>query len=121
MRQASLKLKMYMSNVKVIDNNDLKRHVLHILLYSFGILAIGYVFILSNMVFNIIERRSFEKEAFSLGNEVGDLELIYLSLSNKVDLNFSYSLGFKEIKPKFATRKALGLDSSLSLKLDNEI
>jgi hypothetical protein len=29
-------------------------------------------------------------------------------MSNKIDLGFSYSLGFKEAKTKFATRKSLG-------------
>lgn len=122
MRQASLKLKMYMGNVNIIDNNNLQHRIFHIILMSFGALALAYILILGNMVFNIIERRSFEKQALSLSNEVGDLELVYLSLSNKVDLPLSYSLGFKETKPKFAIRQAFGLGSSpLSLKLDNEI
>ncbi len=121
MKQASLKFKRYMGNAKIIDNN-LEYRIFHTLLMSFGILAVVYVFILGNMVFNIIERRSFEKEALSLSNEVGVLELSYLSLSSKVDLNLAYSLGFKEIKPKFATRKIIGFNSSsLNIKLDNEI
>ena len=111
-----------MGNVIIIDNNNLQHRIFHIILMSFGALALAYILILGNMVFNIIERRSFEKQALSLSNEVGDLELVYLSLSNKVDLPLSYSLGFKETKPKFAIRQALCLGSSpLSLKLDNEI
>jgi len=122
MKQASLKFKRYMGNVNIIDNSNLEHHILHILLMSFGALALMYVLILGNMVFNIIERRSLEKEMLYLSSEVGDLGLTYLALSNKVDLQFSYSLGFKEIKPKYATRQALGLgSSSLSAKLDNEI
>lgn len=124
MKKASLKLKTYVNNnVNIIDNNDLAYRVFRALIMFFGALALCYAFILGNMVFNIIERRSFEKETLSLLKEVGDLELAYLSLSNKVDLNLSYSLGFKEIKPKFATRKAFGLNSSSlrSVKLDNEI
>lgn len=74
------------------------------------------------MVFNIIERRSLEKEVASLSNEVGILGLDYLSLSSKVDLDFSYSLGFKQVKPNFATRQILVFNSSsLSRNLDNEI
>lgn len=122
MKQASLQLKRYMGNVNIVDNNNLTHRILHMILVSFGALAIIYVFILGNMVFNIIERRSLEKEIVSLSSEVGDMGLTYLSLSNKVDLKLSYSLGFKEIKPKYATRQTLGLgSSSLNTKLDNEI
>ena len=113
---------MYMDNVKIIDNNNLEHRVLHTMLVSFGLLAAIYIFILGSLVFNIIERRSLEKEILSLSSEVGDLGLAYLSLSNKVDLNFSYSLGFKETKPKFATRQAFGFGPSVSnIKPDNEI
>ncbi len=121
MRQASLKFKMYMDKVNIIDNNNLPHRVLHSMLIMFGALALAYVFILGNMVINIIERRVLEKEAIALGNQVGDLELNYLSISNKVDLNLSYSMGFREVKPVFATRKSLSANTILSLKRDNEI
>ena len=122
MKKASLKFKTYVNNVDIIDNNNLAHRIFRLMIISFGALALCYALILGNMVFNIIERRSLEKEALSLSSEVGNLELAYLFLSNKVDLNLSYSLGFKEIKPKFATRKALGFNSSsFSVKLDNEI
>ena len=60
------------------------------------------------MVFNIVERKALEGRALTLSNEVGNLELEYLSVSQKVDLNLAYSLGFKETKKTFANRKALG-------------
>ena len=65
------------------------------------------------MVLNIVERRSLETDARSLSNEVRSLEVIYLSLSNNIDLPLSHSLGFQETKATFATRKSL---SSISLK-----
>lgn len=82
--------------------------MLRIMLWSFGVLALWYVFLLGNMVMNIVERRSLEKETFSLSNEVRDMELVYLSMSNNIDLAFSHSIGFKETAAKFATRKSLG-------------
>ncbi len=120
MRQASIKLKTYINNVDIIDNNDFARRTLHIMLMSLGALSLCYVLILGNMVFNIVERKALEKEALSLSNDVGALELSYLSLSNKVNLDLSYSLGFKEVKAKFATRKSVGLNPS-SLSTSNEI
>ncbi len=113
MRQASLKLKMYMGNVNIVNNN-IERKALHMILLSFGILAFFYVIFLGNMVFNIVERRALEHQAMVLSNEVGDLELNYLSLSKDINLNLSHSMGFKETVANFATRKSLG-----SLKISN--
>ena len=108
MKQASLKLKSYASNVNIIDNGNLQKRILNTMLLMLGILTLLYIFFLGNMVFNIVERKALEKSALTLSNEVGNLELEYFSMSQKVDLNLAYSLGFKEIKAKFATRKALG-------------
>jgi len=102
-----LKLKMYANNINIINNN-IEKFVLRIILWSFGALAVWYVLLLGNMVFNIIERQQLETDARVLSSEVGNLELIYLSMSNNIDLAFSRSMGFKEIKAKFATRKSLG-------------
>src|SRR3989344_3694834 len=96
-------------NVNIIKNN-IEKLILRIILWSFAVLALWYVFILGNMVFNIVKRRSLEKEALTLSNQVGDLELSYLSLSSKVDIQFSQSLGFRETKANFAVRKSLGFN-----------
>lgn len=44
MKQANLKLKKYVSNVKILDNN-LEHRMLYTLLVSFGVLGILYMFI----------------------------------------------------------------------------
>ena len=112
MKQASLKLKSYANNVNanvhIIDNGNLQQRILKIMLWVLGILALFYVFLLASMVFNIVERKALEGHALTLSNDVGNLELEYLSVSQKVDLNLAYSLGFKEIKTTFATRKTVG-------------
>ena len=108
MKTASLKLKSYANNVNIIDNGNLQRKILNTMLWMFAILGFFYVFFLGNMVFNIVERKSLDTYAHTLQNDVGNLELEYLSMSQKVDLDLAYSLGFKEIKTKYATRKTLG-------------
>ncbi len=108
MKQASLKLKSYASNVKIINNGNLQERILNAMLLTLGVLALFYVFLLGSMVFNIVERKSLEAYNRTLSNDVGSLELEYLSVSRKVDLDLAYSLGFKEVKAKYATRKALG-------------
>lgn len=107
MRYISSKINIHIRSVSIINNN-IERLILPVVFWSFGALAILYVLLLGNMVMNIIERRSLEVSARDLSNEVGDLELTYLSLSNKVDLVLANSLGFKETKTTFVTRKSLG-------------
>jgi len=121
MRQASLKLKMSIKNVNIMNNNiEVEKYILNTMLFILASLAIFYVLILGNMVFNIIERRTLEKEALTLSNEVGKLEVSYLTLSNSVDMNLSSAMGFKETKATFATRKSLGYLENIKL-IGNEI
>ena len=118
MRAATLKLKNYAESVNIMNNSvEVQKIILQGILASFGGLALLYVLILGNMVFNIVGRRAMEKEMLTLTNEVGNLELSYLSTSSSVDLALSTTMGFKETKATFATRKSLG-----SIKiLNNEI
>lgn len=118
MRQATLQLKTRMQNVNIMTNNiEVKRIILNTMLSILAALALWYVLILGSMVFDIVERKALEKEVATLSNEVGELELSYLSVSNSIDLSLSSSMGFKETKATFATRKSLG-----SIKLaKNEI
>lgn len=119
MKQITAKFNTYTDRVKnpSIMSEDVGRILSRFILLSFGALAIFYVLILGNMVRNIIERRGLEVSIRALGSEVGELELSYLSLSNSVDLQLSYSMGFKDIKPTFATRKTVGLRSIDNIKV----
>lgn len=116
MKTMSLKFNSYVQGVGVINNN-IERLLLRIIFWSFGIILLLYILFLGNMVKNIIERKGLETRALSLSSEVQNLEVTYLSMSSGVDLAFSYSLGFKEAKATFATRKALGFNSLDSVKI----
>ena len=107
MKEMSLKFKTQVQNVSIINNN-IEQLTFKIIMMSFGALAFLYVLFLGNMVVNIVARRSMEAEARTLSSEVRDLELTYLSMSNNIDHDLSYSLGFKEAKTTFATRKSFG-------------
>ena len=117
MKTIAIKMKTYGRAVSIVNNDNISTRILHTLLSSLLILAVLYVFLLGSMVYNIVERRSLEADARNISNEVRDLELTYLSKSNSIDLELSYSLGFAETKPKYVTRKALG---SISIS-QNEI
>lgn len=109
----SLQLKTRIQNVNIMNNNiDVEKNILKTMLCILAALALFYVLILGNMVFNIVERRALEKEMLSLSNEVEKLEVTYLSVTNSVDMNLSSTMGFKETKATFATRRALGFVKS---------
>lgn len=109
MKTIGIKVRQYTHEVNIINNNDIERRMLKIILLSFGVLSVFYILFLGNMIFNIVERRNLEADARDLSNEVMVLESTYLAMSEKVDLPFSYSLGFSEAKATFATRKSIGL------------
>lgn len=113
MRQASLKLKMSVKNVNIMNNNiEVEKNILNTMIFILVALALFYVLFLGNMVFNIVSRRTLEKETVALSNEIGELEVSYLSVSNSIDTNLSFAMGFKETKAAFATRKSLGFNLS---------
>jgi len=113
MRQVTLQLKTRIHNVNIMNNNiEVGKNIFNTMLFVLATLALFYVLILGNMIFNIVERRTLEKEIFSLSNEVGKLEVSYLSISNGIDMNLSSTMGFKETKATFATRKSLGFNYS---------
>lgn len=103
----SIKLKTHMRSISILNTN-IERLMLHTMLWSFLAFALLYILLLGNMVFNIVERRTLETDMRALTNDVGSLELSYISMSNNINLTFSHSLGFKETKINFAIRKSLG-------------
>lgn len=115
MKAAAIKIKTYANNnVNIVNNNDLTRRALRFMILSMVLLAVAYSIVLGNMVVNIVQRRNLDSEARTLSSDVSNLQLSYLSTSNKIDLDLSHSLGFKEVKTEFATRKSLG-----SIKFEN--
>lgn len=108
MKQISLNLKNYVSNANVINNYGLQKSILHTIFLSFGVIFVSYVLVIMGIIFNIAERKALDTQARNLLNEVGELELTYLSKSSNIDISLSKSLGYREVKAGYATRKSLG-------------
>ena len=116
MRTLALKLNNHTGHSRVINSN-LRETIFKAMLYALGALALVYVLLLGNMVFNIIARKALQAHASAMTGKLSELELQYLSMSNKIDVTFAKSIGFQETKMKFATRESLG---SLSMA-NNEL
>lgn len=117
MKRATIKIKKYAGNVNIVNNNNLSKRMLNILLFSLGALALLYILIVGNTIFNVVARQGLGTQERTLSNEVGSLELQYLSASSKIDLALSTEMGFKEAKTQFAVRKAVGTLSIASNEL----
>lgn len=107
MTTIAIKLNTRAAGGKVINTN-LRQTIFHAMLFAFAGLSVCYVLLMGNMIFNIIARKGLESKVSTMVNNVGELELQYLSMSNKVNISFAKSLGFQETKMEFATRKSLG-------------
>ncbi|MES2023302.1 MAG: hypothetical protein V4439_01335 [Patescibacteria group bacterium] len=117
MTTATLKFKRYGGNhgMSIVNNNhSMQAVLLNIMLWSAGALVLFYFFLLGNTVFNIVARKSIETNSRVLSSDVGQMELQYIALSNKVNLTLAQSMGFQETKIKYATAKNVG-----SLKISN--
>ena len=118
MKKVNQKIKNYTANVNVVNNNNLQKKMAHFMVTAFLGLALCYLLILINMVWDIVDRKAFQAEAFNLSSQVGQLELKYLTLSDKIDVGMSKEMGFREVKPSFATpSKPIGAVA----KVTNEI
>ena len=113
MKKATIKIKRNIQNVNITNNNvEMGQVVLNAMLITLAVLAILYFFILGNVVFNIVGRNTLEKQNLTLSNQVGNLELSYLSVSNSVDVALSSSMGFKSIPVTYAIRPSLGFNTA---------
>ena len=52
MTQVAIKMKRYASNVNIVNNNNLERRILNTMFLTLGFLALGYVLLLGNTIFN---------------------------------------------------------------------
>ena len=96
------------TTVKAIAVNNTKQKLFYILFSLFLLLSILYIYFVGKTIFNIIERKTAENDVRILTSYIGGLELEYLSLNNKIDLELARQLGFYEPPTiSFALRKTL--------------
>ena len=87
MKTISIKIKRGVSSASIVENGEIRAKIFKMILFCLAGLAVFYVVFLGKMVSDIIARRSLESQTRILANEVGELELQYLSISDKIALN----------------------------------
>ncbi len=99
-----------MTKVKVITNDitqnrNTQRIIFKVLLSCLITLSIVYVYLIGSITFNVLARKSLETTVRTLGSQVGELELTYLNMANKIDKNYATSIGFVDVHDNiFASR-----------------
>ena len=95
-------------------NPNLEKKILVGLTVIVLILGISYGYFVKQTILNVVTRQEVEEKIADLSSHVSSLEVRYIELKNKIDLNFAYSLGYKEITDvKFVSRSEL--DKTLTL------
>lgn len=102
MKAIAIKMRKYQPSINIVNNNNMRKQVLNITLTFLGLLFVCYLYLLGNIVWDIVQRRNLEAEATTLSNNVQNLQLQYFTASNQVDLALAQTMGFQQIKPNFA-------------------
>ena len=92
-------------HTRIINQSDLEKR----LFYGLATVLVGaflaYLYFLGTITFNIVERKALENRAKDIASDVSALELQYLALANKIDMQYAGALGFAEAKTaQFASR-----------------
>ena len=77
-------------------NTDLRKRLFFGLLGFAGLTFFVYIYLIGQIVFNVVERRNAETELKFLSNSLSQLEFKYLSKSREINLEYAKNLGFKE-------------------------
>jgi len=94
--------------ISIPNNPSLERKIIisfSILVVFLGIL---YGYFVKQTILNVVMREEIIEEMGDLGSHVSNLEVKYIELKNKIDLEFTYALGYKEVESvKFVSRSRL--------------
>ncbi len=87
------------------DNIDTQKMLIRILIVGSAFMILLYVYLIGSITFNVVARKSLEKNVIELTNKVNDLNITYLNNINMISKEYAISKGFVEIPQNiFASR-----------------
>ena len=99
----------------IANNPDIERKLLIGLMILVILLSVSYGYFIKQTVQNVVLRKETDEKISDLGSEVSFLEVQYIEFKNKINLDFAYSLGYKEIQDvKFVSRSIMSKTLTLS-------
>lgn len=81
----------------IAENINTQKMLFTILLTSLIVLFALYIYLIGSITFNVIARKSLEKNVVDLTGNIHQLELAYLNNVNSIDKNYALSNGFVDI------------------------
>ena len=89
----------------IVGNTNTQRTILRFLVGSLLCLFVVYIYMIGSITFNVVARKSLETTARSLGSNISNLELTYLSDIGQINKTRATELGFVDTNSNiFATR-----------------
>jgi hypothetical protein len=85
-------------NTQGVASHDLREKISKILIGSFIVLILSYVYVVGSITFNVAARKNISEEQKILSSHIGELEVQYLNLANQITLEKAKSYGFVETK-----------------------
>ena len=111
--------KININNISIPENPEIEKKLIMALFIAILLSAILYGYLIKEAVISIVLRDKIGEEMGDLSSKVSNLEVEYIELKNKIDLDFAYSKGFKEVTDiKFVSRNNLG--RTLTIKNQSE-
>ncbi len=106
------------SNHKITESS-LGRKIFKIVLISFVILCALYAYIIGNITFNVVARKTFTQEKSLITSRIGELEVQYLALSGGVTMDVARASGFEDASKVYYVKNSTSV--SQSALLTNEL
>lgn len=78
------------------SNINTQKVLLRILLSLAIVLSACYMYLIGNITFNVVARKSLEASVVGLSTEVNRLDLVYLEKVNEIDKEYAVANGFVE-------------------------
>lgn len=78
------------------------------------IVIFSYAYFVNKIVHTVAERQKTQVEINNLTSKISELEFQSISISNKINPEYAYALGFKEVRnQQYVTRKSESVGLSL--------
>ena len=108
---------MYTRALKI---HNLEKKIIISLMFLLVFQALGYVYLINSSIFNVVARKEQEEMIAVTETEITALVSNYLALSENINLDLAYSLGFKDA-PKETLFAVIPQSAVAFSSLDNEI
>lgn len=93
---------------KRYEDRETRKAIFRVLVGALIFLSLLYMYFIGSITFNILARKSLEVSLKDIGNNVSQIELEYIALSNSINSQMGKDIGFIEAKGTIFAQKGDG-------------